>query len=197
MKDNKLWTLISENPGSILLLGACPALAAAADLKSGAAVGLLALVMLVAVTAIAQALKGLVGQGFRLPVFILLAAALCSAASMGLHALAPQVYKTMGIYTTLLAVGVAVFAAAQTEIEASAGAVLGSALKAGVIFLLAAVFTAAVCEFFGAGSIWGAKVEFMAAFKNSVLAQPAGKILIYGLAAALFIRLFSGKKEEA
>jgi len=197
MKDNKFWTMFTKKPGSFLLLGACPALGAAAELKTGLTAGLMALALLVVLTVLAMALKGVVGKGFRLAVFTLLAVALCSAAGMELHAKLPQVYAAMGVYTALMGIAVAFFAVAQTEAEVSFGGAVVNALKAGLLFVIALALTAAVCELFGSGSIWGAEAAGLAGYKTAVLTQSAGRILVYGLAAAVCNALFTGKKEGA
>ena len=197
MKDNKFWTMFTKKPGSFLLLGVCPAIAGAADLKSGLTMGVMALALLVVLTVLAMALKGLVCKEARLAVFTLLAVALCSAAGMGLHAFIPQVYQTLGIYTTLLAVAVAFFAAAQPETQVSFGCAVANALKAGVLYVFALALTAAVCELLGSGSIWGTEAAALSAFKNAVLTKSAGRLMVYGLAVAVCSALFPGKKEEA
>lgn len=197
MKDNKFWTMIAGKPACILLLGACPALAAAANLKAGLSVGLLGLALLLVLTVLAMALKGLIAPGFRLPVFAILAVAVCGAARMELHALFPETYGSLSIYLTLLALAVAFFAVAQTEAEISFGCAVGNAVKAGILFLLAVAATAAVCELLGSGSICGNEVAGLSGMKNAVLVQPAGRILVYGFAVAVFGGLFCGKKEEA
>lgn len=197
MKENKFWIMFTKKPGSFLLLGACPALAAAADLKTGLTVGLMTLALLLVLTVLAMALKGLVAKGFRLAVFTLLAVALCAAAGMELHAMLPQVYAVMGVYLTLAGLAVAFFAVAQTEAEVSFGGAVANALKAGVVFVIALALTAAVCELFGSGSIWGVEAAGLASYKNAVLTQSAGRILVYALAAAVCNALFNGKKEKA
>lgn len=194
MKDNVFWKAIAE-PGSILLLGAAAALASATDLKSGLIVGLIALALLIVLTALAMALRSVITSSFRLPVFAVLAVALCSAARMKLHASVPQTYGTMGIYITLLGLAVAFFAVAQTEAEHKFGRAMGNAVKAALIFLLAVVLTAFVCEFFGSGTVMGTQIDFMDGFKNSILSHPAGRIMIYGLVAGL-CGLICRKKEQ-
>ena len=197
MIENNFWKGIAEKPACILLLGACPALAASASLKSGLVVGLLGLALLLVLTVLAMVLKGAVASGFRLPVFALLAVAVCGAVRMELHAMLPEVYGSLSIYVTLLALAVAFFAVSQTEVEVSFGCALGNALKAGILFLLAIVVTSAVCELLGSGTICGNEVSGLSGMKNAVLVQPAGRMLVYGFAVAVFGGLFCGKKEEA
>lgn len=197
MKDNNFWTIIATKPASILLLAACPALASAGDLKSGLTVGLLTLTLLFLMTLLACALKNVLAEGFRLPVFVLLAVALCAAAGMLIHAKLPQVFAAMGLYLSLLGIAVAFFAVAQLEADASFGAAVAGSLKAGLVFLAAVVLTAALCELFGSAAIWGAKLEILADMKNAVLTKPAGRLMVYGLVAALFGCAKAEKKEEA
>lgn len=96
---NGLW---KQNPGLVQLLGLCPILAISTSLVNAVSLGLATvLVMAVANLAIA-ALRNLIPYEIRIPVFILIIAALVTIVDLIFNAYLHELYLVLGIFIPLI-----------------------------------------------------------------------------------------------
>jgi len=176
--------LTETDPVFVLFLGAAPAVALSGSIKSALGIGVAALVIML----LTSIVMGLLGNGLtergRLAAVVLVTAFFVSVAQMLMGAFLPKISSMMGIYLAVLATDLMVFNSASCYV--SVGALFKSALKNGLIFLVAVVVLAGVRVLFGSGILGGFKI---AAF-NSVY----GGLILFAIELAVVNAIF-GKKE--
>lgn len=107
---NSLW---KNNPALVQLLGLCPLLAMTTSAVNGFALGLAtALVMALSNGAI-SAVRHMVPHEIRIPVFILIIAALVTVLQLLMHAHMPSLYAVLGIFIPLITTNCIVLARAE------------------------------------------------------------------------------------
>ena len=104
MKLSTVWLdgLWDRNPGLIQLLGLCPLLAVSNTLENAIGLGLATLFVLVLSNASISLIRTLVDDSIRLPVFVLVIAALTTCAELLVQALDYQLYQSLGIFLPLI-----------------------------------------------------------------------------------------------
>ena len=104
MKLSTVWLdgLWDRNPGLIQLLGLCPLLAISNTLENAIGLGLATLFVLVLSNASISLIRTLVDDAIRLPVFVLVIAALTTCAELLVQALDYQLYQSLGIFLPLI-----------------------------------------------------------------------------------------------
>jgi len=182
----RLW---GENPLLVYLVGLCPALAVSDRLIDAL---LLAAVMLFALlgTGIASAgLERLTPPKLRLPMRLLLASALVTAAHRFLWAFAPTLTAGLGIYLPLLAVNCLVLGSSGLG---SIGQAARESAGSGAAFAVALVVIALAREVLGAGTItlfpiglFRGVLHIRGLKPARVLAAAPGALLLLGYASAL------------
>ena len=188
----KLLEAIGANPVLVLFLGACPALALTADLRSALAIGLAVLAVMLLSSLVIGALSKLIPQGARLAAGILVTAAFASAADMLMNAYLPGTYKMMSLYLAVTAVDLLAFGSAENAAKEGLGKALANALLTGIYFTVVILVVAAVRELFGAGSFAGTEIAFLKDHAVPLLSQASGGFMILAFAAAVVNKLFHG-----
>lgn len=94
-----LW---SQNPGLVQLLGLCPLLAVSNTFENALGLGLATLFVLVLSNASISLIRSLVPDAIRLPVFVLVIAALTTCAELLVQALHYPLYQSLGIFLPLI-----------------------------------------------------------------------------------------------
>jgi electron transport complex protein RnfE len=104
MKLSTVWLdgLWDRNPGLIQLLGLCPLLAVSNTLENALGLGLATLFVLVLSNASIGLIRTLVDDAIRLPIFVLVIAALTTCAELLVQALDYQLYQSLGIFLPLI-----------------------------------------------------------------------------------------------
>ena len=104
MKLSTVWLdgLWDRNPGLIQLLGLCPLLAVSNTLENAIGLGLATLFVLVLSNASISLIRTLVDDAIRLPVFVLVIAALTTCAELLVQALDYRLYQSLGIFLPLI-----------------------------------------------------------------------------------------------
>ena len=104
MKLSTVWLdgLWDRNPGLIQLLGLCPLLAVSNTLENAIGLGLATLFVLVLSNASISLIRTLVDDAIRLPIFVLVIAALTTCAELLVQALDYQLYQSLGIFLPLI-----------------------------------------------------------------------------------------------
>lgn len=188
----KLLEAIGANPVLVLFLGACPALALTADLRSALAIGLAVLAVMLLSSLVIGALSKLIPQGARLAAGILVTAAFASAADMLMNAYLPGTYKMMSLYLAVTAVDLLPFGSAENAAKEGLGKAMANALLTGIYFTVVILVVAAVRELFGAGSFAGTEIAFLKDHAVPLLSQASGGFMILAFAAAVVNKLFHG-----
>lgn len=97
--ENGLW---KQNPGVVQLLGLCPTLAVTTTAVNGLSLGLLTAIVMAASNGAVSPVRRFVPEEIRLPVFILIIAALVTVIDLGMNAYAHPLHKVLGIFIPLI-----------------------------------------------------------------------------------------------
>jgi Na+-translocating ferredoxin:NAD+ oxidoreductase subunit E len=104
---NALW---KQNPGVVQLLGLCPTLAVTTSVVNGVSLGLATALVMAAANGAVSPVRKFVPAEIRVPVFILVIAALVTMIDMTIHAYATPLHKVLGIFIPLIVVNCIVLA---------------------------------------------------------------------------------------
>lgn len=136
---NGLW---KQNPGLIQLLGLCPLLAMSNSIVNATSLGLATVLVMAVSSGAVAALRSQIPFEIRIPVFILIIAALTTVVDFAFNAWAHELYLVLGIFIPLIVTNCIVLArveafAAKTPVRESMldGAMMGLGLT-GVLAVL-------------------------------------------------------------
>ena len=148
---NSLW---KQNPGLVQLLGMCPLLAMSNSVINAAGLGIATIVVMALSNGAVSALRGFIPHEIRIPVFILIIAALVTAIDMAMNAWLHTLYSVLGIFIPLIVTNcivlarVEAFAAKNPPLPATLdGAMMGLGLT------LVLVALGALRELVGSGTL--------------------------------------------
>ncbi len=158
MKDNKLCAAIAQNPVMVLFLGACPALGATTDVLCALVLGVASLAVMVLASLAASLLKNAVADKVKPLTNFILVAGFAAIVQLLMNAWFPTQFNALGVYTTLLAVDLLVYAEAERASARPVGAALADSFLTGLGFALALVVTAALRVLLASGVIAGAAI---------------------------------------
>ncbi len=145
-----------NNMSLVRLLGLCPLLAVSTSLVNGLALGVMTLgVLVVGNTAISLTRRVLL-PAVRIPLYLLLLAALVTALDSLTHAAFYELHENLGLFIPLIVVNCGLLAHAETvAARRSLGFALVSALATGFGFLFALMSLGALREALGQGTVLG------------------------------------------
>jgi Na+-translocating ferredoxin:NAD+ oxidoreductase subunit E len=104
---NGLW---KQNPGVVQLLGLCPTLAVTTNVVNGLSLGLATALVMTAANGAISPVRRFVPSEIRVPVFILVIAALVTIIDLSIHAFAHGMHQVLGIFIPLIVVNCIVLA---------------------------------------------------------------------------------------
>ena len=168
IRHNGLW---KQNPGVVQLLGLCPTLAVTTSVVNGVSLGLATAIVMAFANGAVSPVRKFVPAEIRVPVFILVIAALVTVIDLLIHGFAAPLHKVLGIFIPLIVVNCIVlarvesFAAKNTPVPSMLdGLWMGLGLTA-VLGLLGAMR-----EIIGKGTLFsGLDLALGASFKPYVL----------------------------
>lgn len=105
--NNGLW---KQNPGVVQLLGLCPTLAVTTSVVNGLSLGLATALVMAASNGSVSPVRKFVPDEIRVPVFILVIAALVTVIDLSINAFAHPLHKVLGIFIPLIVVNCIVLA---------------------------------------------------------------------------------------
>ena len=149
---NGIW---KQNTALIQLLGMCPLLAMSNSVVNGVGLGLATVFVMTMSNLIVSALRSLIPYEIRIPVFILIIAALVTVTDLALNAFLHDLYVVLGIFIPLIVTNCIVLArveayAAKNPVIAST--VDGAAMAFGLTWALALL--GAIRELVGTGALF-------------------------------------------
>jgi Na+-translocating ferredoxin:NAD+ oxidoreductase subunit E len=97
--ENGLW---KQNPGLVQFLGLCPTLAMTVTLVNGFSLGLMTALVMAASNAAVAPVRRFVPTEIRIPVFILIIAALVTLIDLSMHAYLQALHAILGIFIPLI-----------------------------------------------------------------------------------------------
>jgi electron transport complex protein RnfE len=147
-----LW---KQNPGTIQLLGLCPTLAITTSIVNGVSLGLATMLVMMIANASISPIRKFVPDEIRVPIFILVIAALVTVVDLIIHAYAEPLYKALGIFIPLIVTNCIVLA--RVESFASKNPILPSfydGLFMGLGLCIVLIILGGMREFLGQGTLF-------------------------------------------
>lgn len=178
--------LIRRNPTFVLILGMCPTLGTTSSALTGMSMGLATLAVLICSNIVISAIKNIVPDQVRIPVFIVVIASFVTVLQMVMQAWLPALYSALGIFIPLIVVNCILLGRA--EAFASKNNVLLSAcdgIGIGAGFTLALTAIGAVRELFGTGAVFGFRI-YDSSFGALLFILAPGAFIVLGFLIALF-----------
>lgn len=188
--------LFDENPIFRLALSLCPALAVTTTAKDALTMGLSVLFVITCNNIVVSFTRKIVNPKVRVPVYITFIATIVTVLQLLLQAFLPLLYKSLGIYLSLIVVFAIILARA--EVFASKNKVIPSMLDGlgmGCGFTIAMLSIGIIREFLGNGSIFG--FTLMGSWYNPALIMilPPGAFILIGYMIGA-IKLFDERKQK-
>lgn len=183
--------IIKRNPTFVLILGMCPTLGTTSSAMTGMSMGLATLFVLMCSNMAISAIKRIVPDKVRIPVYIVVIASFVTILQMLMQAYAPALYASLGIFIPLIVVNCILLGRA--EAFASKNTVFVSlcdGLGVGVGFTLALTLLGVVRELLGTGAVFGLQL-YNADFGALLFVLAPGAFIVLGLLIALFNRLYN------
>ncbi len=187
--------IVDENPTFRLVLGMCPTLAITYQASNGIGMGLATTFVLVCSNLVISLLRKAIPEKVRIPAFIIIIATFVSIVEMVMHAYFPALYKTLGVFISLIVVNCIIFARA--EAYAFVNPPLKSAadgLGMGLGFTLAITLLSCIRELIGNGTVFGAAVMPAGYEPMAFATSPAGGFVLLGLTLAVVNALIRRKE---
>ncbi|MBM7073636.1 electron transport complex subunit E [Shewanella sp. 202IG2-18] len=101
-KDIAIQGLWKNNPGLVQLLGLCPLLAVTSTVTNALGLGIATMVVLVCSNILVSLVREFVPKEIRIPVFVMIIAALVTAVQLLINAYAYGLYLSLGIFLPLI-----------------------------------------------------------------------------------------------
>ncbi|QDE31420.1 MULTISPECIES: electron transport complex subunit E [Shewanella] len=148
-----LW---KNNPGLVQLLGLCPLLAVTATITNALGLGVATLLVLIGSNILVSLVRDFVPKEIRIPVFVMIIAALVTCVQLLINAYAYNLYLSLGIFLPLIVTNCVIIGRA--EAFASRNSLAHSAfdgLMMGLGFTAVLVVLGASRELLGQGTLFG------------------------------------------
>ncbi len=147
-----LW---KENPGLCQLLGMCPLLAVTTSAASALGLGIATILVLILSSVIVSLLRAFILKEVRIPIYVMLIAAIVTVVCFEIEAYYPKLYQQLGIYLALIVTNCIIMGRA----EAFAGrngpiAAAADALACGLGFTLVLFILGSLREILGSGTFF-------------------------------------------
>ena len=148
--------IVKENPTFVLLLGMCPTLGTTSSALSGMGMGLATMFVLICSNVVISAIKNLVPDMVRIPIFVVVIATFVTVLQMVMQAYVPELYATLGLFIPLIVVNCILLGRAEA-FACKNGPVSSffDGLGIGLGFTIALTLLGTVREFFGTGKVFG------------------------------------------
>ena len=202
---------IKENPVFGLYLGMCSTLAISSSLDSAVGMSMCVIVVLICSNVIISAMRKIIPDEIRIPVYIVIIASLVTIVQMVVQAYMPELYSALGAFLSLIVVNCIILGRA--EAFANKNGVVASAvdgLGMGLGYTFAIVMLAVVREFLSTGyltfhnpfnaaqTVFSIGSEALTSYSISFFSTSVGAFLAFACFAALFtvLRRNAEKKES-
>ncbi len=183
--------LLRRNAGLVQLLGLCPLLAVSNSVVNGLGLGLATLFVLVCTNLTVSLLRGVLITPLRIPVFVLIIAALVTVVELVLQAWFPVLERRLGIFVPLIVTNCTILARAEAFASRQPPLAAGlDGLATGLGFAAVLVVLGALRELIGRGSLFaGMELLFGEAAAGIALRLPLDGLLLAVLPPGAFIGL--------
>ncbi|KPN76040.1 electron transport complex subunit E [Shewanella xiamenensis] len=191
-----LW---KNNPGLVQLLGLCPLLAVTATLTNALGLGVATMLVLIGSNILVSLVRDYVPKEIRIPVFVMIIAALVTAVQLLINAYAYGLYLSLGIFLPLIVTNCIIIGRA--EAFASRNNAFSAAfdgLMMGLGFTLVLAVLGATREILGQGTLFDGADQLLGPWAKVLTIQvwqvdtpfllamlPPGAFIVMGLLIAL------------
>lgn len=188
--------LFDENPIFRLALSLCPALAVTTSAFDALTMGLSVLFVITTNNIVVSLTRKFINPKVRVPVYITSIATIVTVLQLVLQAYFPLLYKSLGIYLSLIVVFAIILARA--EVFASKNKVIPSmfdGLGMGCGFTIAMLLIGIIREILGNGTVFG--ITILGSWYNPALIMilPPGAFILIGYVIGA-IKLYDERKEN-
>ena len=165
---NGLW---KQNSGVVQLLGLCPTLAVTTSAVNGLSLGFATALVMAASNGAVSPVRRFVPSEIRVPVFILVIAALVTVIDLTIHGFAEPLHKVLGIFIPLIVVNCIVLARVESFAAKNPPApAMWDGFMMGIGLTLVLGLLGGIRELIGKGTLFsGLDLAFGASFKPYVL----------------------------
>lgn len=149
---NGVW---KQNTGLAQLLGLCPILAVSTTLVNGVSLGIATIMVMALSNVTVSALRNFIPYEIRIPVFILIIAALVTVLDLAFNAWLHELYLVLGIFVPLIVTNCIVLARVEAFAAKNnplASSIDGIGMGVGLVLVLAIL--GGVREFIGTGALF-------------------------------------------
>lgn len=183
--------LLRRNAGLVQLLGLCPLLAVSNSVVNGLGLGLATLFVLVCTNLTVSLLRGLLVTPLRIPVFVLIIAALVTVVELVLQAWFPALDRRLGIFVPLIVTNCTILARAEAFASRQPPLAAGlDGLATGAGFAAVLIGLGALRELVGRGTLFaGMDLLLGDAAAGMTLRLPVDGLLLAILPPGAFIGL--------
>jgi electron transport complex protein RnfE len=137
------------------MLALCPLLAVTGTATNGLGLGLASLVVLMLSNVVVALFRGIITPEVRIPVFVLLIAAIVTVVDMMMNAWLHELHKVLGLFIPLIVTNCAILGRAESFASRNPiRAAVTDGFSMGVGFTLALVILGATREVIGAGTLF-------------------------------------------
>lgn len=196
--------LFSNNPAFVQFLGMCPTLAVTSKVENALGMGIGTIFVLVMSNLVISLIRKVVPDEVRIPIYIVIIAALVTILEMMMNAFVPELAAALGTFLKLIVVNCIIlgraeaFAAKNTPLDSVAdGLGMGLGFTGGIALI--ALFR----ELLGTGSVtvwgdFGFEVSFITSnnLQLELLSGPAGAFLVFGILVSQMIKLQKRKERK-
>lgn len=143
-----------QNPGVVQLLGLCPTLAVTTSVINGLSLGIATAIVMALSNASVSPIRKFIPTEIRVPVFILIIAALVTVIDFSIHAFIQPLYKALGIFIPLIVTNCIVLARVESfaaKNKTTPSFFDGLFMGLGLAMIL--TFLGALRELFGKGTL--------------------------------------------
>lgn len=143
-----------DNPLTVLMIGLCATLAVSTKFEGAFFMGLAVIFVLTMSTVIVSALRNLIPEKVRIPVFIVIIASFVTMVDLSMHAFLPGVYTFLGVWIPLIVVNCMILGRAEAfAYHNPVRLAIADGLGMGLGFSLVIVVLAVIRELLGSGEI--------------------------------------------
>jgi electron transport complex protein RnfE len=190
--------IIKDNPLLMLMIGLCSAVAVTSSVANGLGMGLAMTFVLLMSEVVISALRKLIPDSIRMPIFIIVIAAFTTIIDYVLKAYFPDLSKSMGVFIPLIVVNCIIMG--RVEAFSSKRPIIDCVFDSfgmGLGYTWVLVGIAAIRELLGAGTLLSIQVMPDSFQPILFFVLPAGGFLVFALFISLNIWLKSKIKPAA
>ncbi len=179
--------ILKENPLLMLMIGLCSSLAVTTSVANGFGMGVAMTFVLVMSEIMISALRKLIPQEIRIPIFIIVIASFTTIVDLVMKAYTPELSKAMGVFIPLIVVNCIIMGRVESfSYRRTVGESAADALGMGVGYTWVLCAISVVRELVGDGRFFGRPVlpeEYQVKF----FSQSPGGFFVFGLLIAVAI----------